>query len=414
MGRRALRYFLDAVGLQSIIAIDPERAVRPGGRWRHPQTSQLRRMRLTAESGNHESPTGKRRTRLPRPYPVHTLKEALPIPSAIQSDNAGLPFDRILLAEALGTTKASSGFTMKLNSSAKYGLTLGGYSDELIALTPLGEAVVAPRDGGERLMATVEAALHPELFRKFYELLDGRRLPEESYALNIIQRELGIQRELSAECLKIVTANGLHAGVLREIAGSLHVSINGAYPPGAAPTDLNGGQTEALPASRAEEGYSETAAEAERTERPRLPASVFIGHCGPDEVVRTIAAAFDELGIPYEQVRSNGDDSGPLTAQTAAAMRESASAVLVVNALEQESAGDRSRMALEQMLCQLGAAYILYGERIVIVRERRLDLPAEFSGLRAVEFDPDRLEALALPVLGELQRAGAIQVTASP
>lgn len=371
-------------------------------------------MRLTAESGNHGSPAGKRRTRLPRPYPVHTLEEALPIPSAIQSDNAGLPFDRILLAEALGTTKASSGFMMKLNSSAKYGLTLGGYSDELIELTPLGEAVVAPRDGGERLVATVEAALHPELFRKFYELLDGRRLPEESYALNIIERELGIQRELSAECLKIVTANGLHVGVVREVAGSLHVSISGAYPPGAAPADLNGGQPGALPASRAEEGYSEAAAEAERTDRPRLPARVFIGHYGPDEVVRTISAAFDELGIPYERVRSVGDDSGPLTAQTAAAMRESASAVLVVSARERESVGDRWGKTLEQMLCQLGAAYILYGDRTVIVRERGLDLPAEFSALRTVEFDTDRLDALALPMLGELRRAGAIQVTANP
>ena len=87
-----------------------------------------------------------------RPYPVHTLEEASIIASAIQERNSGLPFDRVLLAKALGTTPTSSGFTMKLNSSAKYGLTRGGYNDDRIELTPRGG--FRGRAAGERRAAS--------------------------------------------------------------------------------------------------------------------------------------------------------------------------------------------------------------------------------------------------------------------
>ena len=134
-----------------------------------------------------------------RPYPIHTLEDALGVASTIQSVNAGLPFDRKLLARALGTTPASSGYTMKLNSSAKYGLTEGAYNDAEISLTQRGEAIVAPRDEHERRESLLQASMAPEVFGRFYQLLDGKRMPEDTYAQNMIQREFGIQPVLARE-----------------------------------------------------------------------------------------------------------------------------------------------------------------------------------------------------------------------
>ena len=80
----------------------------------------------------------KKRTRIVRPYPNCTLEEAVTVAAAIQEANSGLPFDRVLLAEELGTTTRSSGFTIRLNAAARYGLTQGAYNDDSIALTPRG------------------------------------------------------------------------------------------------------------------------------------------------------------------------------------------------------------------------------------------------------------------------------------
>ena len=168
----------------------------------------------------------RKRTRKVRSYPVHTLQDSLAVAGAIQKSNSGLPFDRALLARALNTTPASSSFTMRLNSSAKYGLTQGRYNDHSIAITPRGEATVAPKDAEERRRAFREAALEPDVFRRFYEMLDGKAMPRAEYAQNLLQRELDIQPELSAECLQIAEANGLFADILRrDNSGELLVAL---------------------------------------------------------------------------------------------------------------------------------------------------------------------------------------------
>ena len=124
------------------------------------------------------------------------------MPTAVYGANSGLPFDRVLLARELDTTPSSSAFTMKLSSSAKYGLTKGGAGEERVSLTGLGESLVGPQDPDERRRALIEVSLKPEPFRRFYEMLDGKKVPGDSYAENVLRREMGIQPELTAECLQ--------------------------------------------------------------------------------------------------------------------------------------------------------------------------------------------------------------------
>ena len=57
-----------------------------------------------------------------------------------------------------------------MNSSSAYGLTIGGYRDENISITPRGEACTTPRTEEERQTALLEAALAPDVFRKFYKI----------------------------------------------------------------------------------------------------------------------------------------------------------------------------------------------------------------------------------------------------
>ena len=112
------------------------------------------------------------RTRKVRPYPLHPIQDCLEIATAIFSNNSGLPIDRNILASQLNSTPSSSGFITKLNSSFKYGLTNGGYKDPEISLTSLGQAVVSPKSENEFRLSLIQAALKPDLFRRFYEILD--------------------------------------------------------------------------------------------------------------------------------------------------------------------------------------------------------------------------------------------------
>lgn len=354
-----------------------------------------------------DGPTERKRTRIVRPYPIHTLEDALSVAKAVQNSNAGLPFDRVLLARALGTTPASSGFTMKLNSSAKYGLTMGGYNDALISLTDMGVAIVAPRGDEELIQTLGEAANQPDVFSRFYQMLDGKRLPEDEYAQNMLQRESGIHPNLASECLGIIKANGLYAGILREEAGFLYIRLQEHQESGSEPGEEGQGIT--FDSSIEGRNAQATTHEARTASPPR--GKIFVGHSGNLNTVRFVKELLDDFSISYGSVEENGDDTQPVPAQVSNEMRGCTSAILVL-ASDGADAGERENKAAERMLYQLGAASVLYGDRIVILIEAGFEATLNAPDMHKVVFDSERPTEAGLALLRELHKAGVISVTA--
>lgn len=165
-----------------------------------------------------------KRTRLNRPYPTQSLQDALPISQTIQDANGGNPVETGLLAESIGTSVKSSLFVQKLKSSSMYGLTIGAHTDETIELTDLGERLTAPMSVEERAESVRQAALAPDVFRKFYAAYGGKPMPGDMYAANTLTRQLGLDERLAEECLGIIKRNGLFAGVIEDRAGTLSVA----------------------------------------------------------------------------------------------------------------------------------------------------------------------------------------------
>ena len=349
------------------------------------------------------TPSRRKRTRKVRPYPIQTLEDALRVPATIQEAHAGLPFDRVLLAGALGTTPASSGFTMKLNSSAKYGLTQGGYNDDRIGITPRGQAIVAPKGTEELKAALIEAAVHPDVFGRFYRMLAGKRLPEDTYARNMLQREFGIQPEISAECLSIVKANGLYAGVLREVEGALYVDVPGPQRPRPGEDNVNAGGPVHVLADADQEIDSESA--------PPGGGRIFIGYSRSGEAVRYVKELLERFGIRYGTASAGDDNDRPVPSQISEEMRACSAAILVF-ANGQDLDHEAATEARESILVLAGAASVLYGEQVVLLIDACTKLADGFASLRAVVFDAARPERAGLALLRELNASQALTISA--
>ena len=347
---------------------------------------------------------GRRRTRKVRSYPVHPLRDALSVAQAIQEANSGLPFDRIVLAGELRTTPSSSGFTMRLNSSARYGLTQGGYNHARISLTEGGRAVVAPKSEEERRLALVECALRPDVFRAFYESLEGRKLPQPSFAQNILERDHGIDPDLTQECLEIILDNGRFVGLIREVGGSQWVSVRSVRATDA-PAD---GQ-----APPQAEDAGDAAAPVEPAAAPDGPAAagpaaadalrVFVGHFRCPETAARIQTLLSEFGIE-SLIADVGRPSGSaLTAEISQVMGRCSAAVLVTGA----SSSDAPGAAVGFMA---GAAAALYGPRLLVVDSRgagRSDL-----SVPSIELRPDvDASTWSLRLLRALSQSGVIRVS---
>ena len=339
-----------------------------------------------------------KRTRVTRPYPTYRLEDALDIADTIQNANAGLPFERALLAGALGTTPKSSAFTMRLNASAAYGLTQGGYNDAEISLTPLGQTA-ASEDAGRRKRALAEAAMTPGVFGKFYELLDGKRLPDAAAAQSILRREQGVAESLTAECLSILIANGEYAGILREENGAAIVRIGARNQPQPV-------VEQASPDAAADPAPEPPADDADAARDNGREGKVFVGHVGESEAARFVASMLEQFGIPIANP-DFGEDGRPAALTGAAGEMKTAGAAALVFA-----GGAQSQAARDGMLCLLGACLALYGERVVIFHETDAVAGLNLDGLSCVGFEAERIAESGLGLLMGLHKAGVVSVSA--
>lgn len=346
-----------------------------------------------------------RRTRVTRPYPTYTLEDALSVARAIYEVNAGLPFDRELLAGALGTTPKSSAFTMRLNASAAYGLTEGGYNDPDIRLTELGETVVSStQEEAGRSNAVAAAAANPDTFGRFYRLFDGRRLPQSNYLHNILERELGVRSDLADECLGILWDNGEFAGLIAEgTDGEYHVRLpEPEVIPDVAPLPRRVATEKPTPyIAQPEIGAPE------HGELPVSEKSVFIGHIGDSGAANYVVSMLDEFGILTASPRIPEDDASLLVPQEVSqAMRDSCAAVLVFRS------GDDAWSSRDKMIGLLGASSVLFDDRVVLLHEDGERMSINLDGLNHIDFDHERPGESGMNLLVALHKTGVVSVTA--
>ncbi len=352
----------------------------------------------------------RKRTRILRPYPVQTLEEALAIAAAIHERNAGRPFERVLLARALGTTAKSSTFTQKLNASQSYGITEGGYADEEISLTQLGESIVAPRLGDERPEALVKAALKPEIFERFYQLVNGKKLPEDTFAKNVLKRELGLESSLTGECLDLLKSNGLYVGILKEHDGKFEVALPGQ--PSTPPPSTNGpvNQTEPEPAQGAAPEPDEAPEAPARVSRAR--SGIYVCHAGNPEVADHVQEVLEPFGVPHTIAECDFDATRPIGSEAAEMMRGCDAAIFVfADPTDEKWSGRRPEKRNEKMMYQLGAASVLYDDRIVVLAQAGVETGPSLPSFRTLEFEPDRIDTIGLKLFQELHKIGVIEVT---
>ncbi len=294
-----------------------------------------------------------KRTRITRPYPTHSIQEALPIAETIQRVNGGQPVRTEHLAEALGTSARSSAFIQKLNASSKYGLTTGSYSDEFIELTELGESATAPGSEEERDDSIREAVTRPEIFGRFYQIYSGKRMPEDIYASNTLVRLLGVPPELTEECLSIIRRNGLASDIVSDQSGVLVVGV------------LADSQDAGYYAAEQSNGRrSEKDSGADESDDTERGSEILVVSDPDDPIHREVTELVEGLSVPCKSV--NLDVSGgSIIPQTLSDALESARGCVFI--WTRDSEDEDGRLSDAKTWAALGAVSYRLRQRLVVV-----------------------------------------------
>lgn len=325
--------------------------------------------------------------------PKRSLREALTVAQAITDNFAGAPTAPHRIAMALGVSPTSSSWRDLTGSTVAYGLTKGGYNSEKIALEPLGTRATAPTVEGDDERARAEAALKPRVYSEFFHKYDRNKMPSDLIARNVLQQELNVPSDRLAEVLVILKDNGAYVGFIQETKTGPFVSIDDPRP---SPVTT---QSDSPAVSEPEDASGDLGAEFRGPAAPRIPPvgnappaafRVFITHGKNMQIVEQVKDVLDLYDIEYEVAVEEETTAIPVSQKVLGAMRRCKAGVMIVSDDEQPSVPSVSKIN-NNVLIEIGAAFVLYDQKVVLLWDKALKVPSNLQGLYRCEFEGNQL-----------------------
>ena len=348
-----------------------------------------------------------KRTRRLRNYPKYSIEVCLDIVRIICIGNDSTSISRVSLAQKLGTTPKSSNFTDKVKSCKMYGFTVGKYNSDTISVTNRGENSVQNNDLAKRKTAIYDAAMHPEIFKSFYNLYKGESIPGNNSAIDVLQQKFDISMddERAKECWGLIMENGLFSEIIVEIGKDRYVDLSGNNEKLSDVINISSDR----PDSKEQiHEITNNTSNIVSIEQAVVRKTVFLGHVGSSEITDVVINILDSLNIEYKSGGASGEVTSVLTPFIDQDMRDSGVSILIfANSDIDIVAGGKKVSPITPMLVQLGAALALHGkDNVLVLKEKDIDIGV--PELNEIELSKDDLQHLPYVINDELVNLGVM------
>ncbi len=340
----------------------------------------------------------KRKKRSSTKYPKFSLIESLEIAKAIIDNNAGQPYDRLSLAESLRQSPGSSKFRMLITASSKFGLTTGSYNASKISLTPLASSIFKPKSDAEKQGALKKALFNVDFYEKVFNMYNKNKIPAKKHFKNILEREFGIPQDVTEQCYNLIMQNAKELNIVHKISGSSYINL-----------ELLGNQevAEKEVIETIEEENNEViegkieSAEIEESKIKNIISEVdvkkiskpkvFIAHSKNKKILEQIKQIL-EFG-QFEPVIAEEVESSaiPIPKKIFGLMRECNCAIINISVDEQEKMPDGSYKINENVLIEIGASFLMYDQKVILLVDKRMELPSNLQGIYRCEYEGNEL-----------------------
>lgn len=316
--------------------------------------------------------------------------QSLRVAEAIRDQSGGEPYDPQDLATALSMTPGQRDFRRLIESSSDYGLTEGSWSAKEISLTERGRSIVMPKTSEEYQTALRNALLSIDVFKNFLNRYDRKKLPEAEFVKNTLVRDLGIPPEEVKSCFNIIVENAEEMGILvDDVQGSLWIRMDKLSEVEQEFEELTT-DTEKEPESDSEsEEIPRKSFKRKTGTRPK----VFISHGKNLEIVRVVKDILSNSG--YEPIVSIEEETlaKPVSEKIVESMHQCDFGIMNLSLDEREKRDDGTYGVNQNVLIEVGAAYVLYNKKIILLADKRVKVPSNISGLYQCRYEGDQLGA---------------------
>ncbi|MBV9172863.1 MAG: nucleotide-binding protein [Chloroflexi bacterium] len=325
----------------------------------------------------------------------------------------------------MGKSPASSQFRDLVTAAAKYKFTKGNFNSEIIELEPLGEQLTKPRNAEEHLPALRQAMRNIPLFEQILTHFNNSKLPAPEFLRNTLEREpFTIPHDWAQEVAEILTLNGREVGFIRVISGSTWVTLE-AGPPTDSTTPANvsveesaqplvsappgepfrpeaatgDGAVSGRSVNQPRAGGGSTADVAPSTNEARPESrQFFVAHRWDKDALQQVQNILNRFHIPYVVAQDEPNVGRPISQEIRELMKSCTAGIFIFSADEEfrDKGGNSIWRPRENVIYELGAASLEYGQRIVIFKEKGVYFPTDFRDLGFIEYEKGNLSAKAM------------------
>ena len=349
--------------------------------------------------------------------PAFALDEALRVAQTLYSQFAGDPTAPHRVATALDLSPNSGHWRMISGAAVAYGLVEGGAQADKIALTPLGLRIVAPTEEGDDKRALSEAALKPTVLLGFFKKYNGKSLPTDAIARNVLEHEFNVPRDRVGVALGMILGTGRAVGFIEKTKTGEFVALDGpltAHGRGTSPGVMS---NDRLSDDEEADENAETASTTNAAVLPRLdsqppasaapkskPGILFVGHGKNHAALEQLEKLLKAYSVPYRVAEQEANLARPIPVKVRAVMDECTAAILLFTKDEKfvNENGEEVWLPSQNVVFELGAASFAYEDRIVIFKEQGINFPTNFESIGRIEFESGNLSAKGAELLQEL------------
>ncbi|SLH93114.1 Predicted nucleotide-binding protein containing TIR-like domain [Mycobacteroides abscessus subsp. massiliense] len=311
------------------------------------------------------------------------------------------------LGTALGISPGSSTIRTITAASSAFGLTGGSYKT-VFSMKPLGQAISSPTEKGERERSLVTALMQVSLFKDIYELYKGKKKPERQYLVNTLVREFKVATKSAEAIADLFLENLRFVGLIKTTPGGEWITNDPTVisPPPAIEQQDDDDQDEdkgdVVPlGDAADETPVNPPPGGQRQKRPN---KLFVGHGRNKKPLEQLTALLRDLNIPHLVAETEANAGRPISAKVRETMQQCGAAILIFSADVEYFDKDQNPVwrPSENVSHELGAASVMYDDRIIIFKEESVTLASNFSGIGYITFEKDKLDAQMNALLREL------------
>jgi predicted nucleotide-binding protein len=139
---------------------------------------------------------------------------------------------------------------------------------------------------------------------------------------------------------------------------------------------------------------------------------IFVSHGKNRVPLQQIQTLLSSFQIPHKMVADEANPKRPISQKVRDILQECGSAILVFTRDQQffDSEGTEFWLPSENVVHELGAASFLYGDRIVVFKEKGTYFPIAFQSIGSIEFESNDIQARTADLLKELIGFGLVRV----